>query len=82
METKLYVGNLAFDITEDHLRNPFTQAGKVNDVSLVKNHGTGSSKGYGFVIMSSQEDGNKAIEQFHGRSIGYRELVVNVDQIK
>jgi len=79
METKLYVGNIAFDITEDNLRKLFTEAGKVNDVALIKNQGSGSSKGYGYITMNSMEDGNKAIEQFHGKKLGYRELVVNFE---
>lgn len=79
METKLYVGNIAFDITEDNLRKLFTEAGKVNDVALMKNQGSGSSKGFGYVTMDTMEDGNKAIERLHGRKLGYRELVVNFD---
>ena len=78
METKLYVGNLSYQTTEDDLRSLFTQVGTVNDVALIKDRDTGSSKGFAFVTMSSQEEANKAIEQFNGQSMGDRELTVNI----
>ncbi len=78
MEAKLYVGNLSYDTTEDELRSLFTQAGTVNDVALIKDRNTGNSKGFAFVTMNSQEEANKAIEQFNGRSLGNRELTVNI----
>lgn len=78
MESKLYVGNLSYETTEDELRSLFTQVGTVNDVALIKDRDTGSSKGFAFVTMSSQEEANKAIEQFNGKSLGNRELTVNI----
>lgn len=77
MEVKLYVGNLSYETTEDELRSLFTQVGTVNDVALIKDRDTGSSKGFAFVTMSSQDEANKAIQQFNGRSLGNRELKVN-----
>jgi len=78
METKLYVGNLSYQTTEDELNSLFTQVGTVNEVALIKDRETGSSKGFAFVTMSSQEEANKAIEQFNGQSMGDRQLTVNV----
>lgn len=78
METKLYVGNLSYQTTEDELHSLFTQVGTVNEVALIKDRDTGSSKGFAFVTMSSQEEANKAIEQFNGKSIGNREMTVNI----
>lgn len=78
MEAKLYVGNLSYDTTEDELRSLFTQAGTVNEVALIKDRDTGSSKGFAFVTMNSQEEADKAIEQFNGRSMGNRELTVSI----
>ncbi len=78
MEAKLYVGNLSYETTEDELRSLFTQVGTVNEVALIKDRETGSSKGFAFVTMNSQEEANKAIEQFNGRSLGNRELTVNI----
>ncbi len=77
METKLYVGNLSYNTTEDEIRTLFAQAGTVTDVALIKDRNTGSSKGFAFVTMSSQDEAKKAIEQFNGKSLGDRELTVN-----
>lgn len=78
MDTKLYVGNLSYETTEEDLRNLFAQAGTVNEVALIKDRDTGSSKGFAFVTMNSQEEANKAIERFSGQNLGSRELRVNV----
>lgn len=78
MEAKLYVGNLSYDTTEDELRTLFTQAGTVSEVAVIKDRDTGRPKGFAFVTMSSQDEANKAIEQFNGRSLGNRELTVNI----
>lgn len=78
MEAKLYVGNLSYDTTEDDIRTLFAQAGTVNEVALIKDRDTGTSKGFAFVTMSSQDEAKKAIEQFNGRTLGSRELTVNV----
>ena len=78
METKLYVGNLSYQTTEDELHSLFTQVGTVNEVALIKDRDTGSSKGFAFVTMSSQEEANKAIEQFNGKNMGERALTVNI----
>ena len=78
MEAKLYVGNLSYDTTEDELRSLFTQVGTVNEVALIKDRDTGTSKGFAFVTMNSQEEANKAIEQFNGQNLGNRALTVNI----
>lgn len=77
MEAKLYVGNLSYDTTEDELRNLFAQVGTVNEVALIKDRDTGSSKGFAFVTMSTQEEANKAIQQLNGQTLGNRELKIN-----
>ena len=78
METKLYVGNLSYETNESDLRSLFEQSGTVNEVVLIKDRDTGSSKGFGFVTMNSQEEADKAIQQFNGYSLGSRELKVNI----
>ncbi len=78
METKLYVGNLSYETSESDLRSLFAQSGTVNEVVLIKDRDTGSSKGFGFVTMNSQDEANKAIQQFNGHSLGSRELKVNI----
>ncbi len=77
MESKLYVGNLSYQTTEDELRDLFSQAGDVTDVVIIKDRDTGNSKGFGFVTMNSQEGATQAIQQFNGYSLGNRELKVN-----
>lgn len=78
METKLYVGNLSYSTTEEELRNLFASVGTVQLVEMIKDRDTGTSKGFAFVTMGSQEDANKAIQQLNGRSLGNRELRVSV----
>jgi len=78
METKLYVGNLSYNSTEDQLRNLFAQAGSVVAVDLIKDRATGSSKGFAFVTMSNQSEVEKAVSMFNGYSLDNRELRVNI----
>ncbi len=63
MDTKLYVGNLSYNTTEDELRQLFGQAGTVASVEVIKDRDTGKSKGFGFVEMGSQADAENAIKQ-------------------
>ena len=78
METKLYVGNLSYATTEDELRTLFAQAGTVESEHLIKDRSTGSSKGFGFIVMSNQSELEKAIQMFNSYSLRDRELTVNI----
>jgi len=82
METKIYVGNLSFSTTEDELRVLFAQAGTVASVALIKDRDTGQSKGFAFIEMSNQAEAEKAIQMFNGKSLGSRELKVNLARPK
>lgn len=82
MDTKLYVGNLSYTTTEDDLRTLFSQLGTVSEVALIKDRDTGSSKGFAFVTMSTQQEAEKAIAQFNGKTVGNRELRVNAAKPK
>jgi cold-inducible RNA-binding protein len=77
MSMKLYVGNLSFQTTNEDLQQLFEQAGTVESVNLIEDRETGRSRGFGFVEMSSKEEGEKAIEQFNGKEINGRNLNVN-----
>ncbi len=77
MQTKLYVGNLSYDTTEDDLRNLFAQAGTVTSVALIKDRDSGRSKGFAFVEMSNQSEAEKAIQMFNGYTLADRPLKVN-----
>jgi RNA recognition motif-containing protein len=74
---KLYVGNLAFQTTSEDLQQLFAQAGTVESASVIEDRETGRSRGFGFVEMSSKEEGQAAIEQFNGQDLGGRALNVN-----
>jgi RNA recognition motif-containing protein len=78
METKMYVGNLSYGVTEDELRNLFAQAGTVTSVVVIKDRDTGQSKGFGFVEMSSQSEVEKAISMFNGYKLNERPLNVSI----
>jgi len=75
---KLYVGNLAFETSGENLRQHFAQAGTVETASVVEDRDTGRSRGFGFVEMSSKEEGEAAIAQFNGNDLNGRNLTVNV----
>jgi RNA recognition motif-containing protein len=74
---KLYVGNLAFSTSSQDLQELFAQAGTVESASVVEDRDTGRSRGFGFVEMSSKEEGTAAIEQFNGKEVNGRNLTVN-----
>jgi RNA recognition motif-containing protein len=78
METKIYVGNLSYDTTEDDIRTLFAQAGTVASVALIKDRDTGQSKGFAFVEMSNQSEAEKAIQTFNGYTLSNRPLKVNL----
>lgn len=80
MESKLYVGNMSYDTTEDALRTIFSQAGTVVSVAVIKDRDTGRPKGFGFVEMGSPAEAEKAIQMFNGREVDGRALRVNVAQ--
>ncbi|MFN2514688.1 MAG: RNA recognition motif domain-containing protein [Pyrinomonadaceae bacterium] len=77
MTMKLYVGNLAFQTSSQELQTLFAQAGTVESVSLIEDRETGRSRGFGFVEMSTKEEGAAAIQQFNGKDLGGRALNVN-----
>ncbi len=77
MTMKLYVGNLSFDTSSEELQTMFAQAGTVESVALIEDRETGRSRGFGFVEMSTKEEGAAAIQQFNGKDVGGRALNVN-----
>lgn len=77
MATKLFVGGLSWDTTEDSLRNFFSGVGMVSTVSIITDKFTGKSRGFGFVEMGSPEDAEKAIKELNGKTLDGRSVVVN-----
>jgi RNA recognition motif-containing protein len=74
---KLYVGNLPYSVTEEDLAEIFAPAGTVTSSSVITDRETGRSRGFGFIEMSSREEGEDAIEQFNGFEVDGRALTVN-----
>jgi RNA recognition motif-containing protein len=77
MGTKLYVGNLSFNTTENELQELFSQAGAVQEVTLMQDKFTGKSRGFAFVTMGSEQDAQNAIAKINGQTIEGRTLTVN-----
>ncbi|ROQ92294.1 RNA recognition motif domain-containing protein [Desulfosoma caldarium] len=73
----LYVGNLAYSVTEDDLRAAFAKYGEVSSVNIIIDRQTGQSKGFGFVEMPLNADADKAIKALNGADLQGRTLKVN-----
>jgi RNA recognition motif-containing protein len=78
MDVKLYVGNLPYLTTDDDLRTLFARAGTVTAVAVIKDRDTGTSKGFGFVAMSSRVEAENAIKMLDNHPMGEHMLKVNL----
>jgi RNA recognition motif-containing protein len=74
---KLYVGGLAYSVTEKELEALFAEAGVVTSVAVIKDRDSGQSKGFGFVEMADEAAGQKAIADLNGKDLSGRSIVVN-----
>ena len=77
MSKKLYIGGLPYSTTQDALKDAFSQAGEVESATIITDKMTGRSRGFGFVEMVNDEDGEKAIEMWNGKEFEGRKLTVN-----
>jgi cold-inducible RNA-binding protein len=77
MNTKLFVGNLSFNTTENDLQDAFAAHGSVTEANLLTDRTTGRPRGFGFVTMASPEEAQKAIEAMNGATLDGRNLTVN-----
>ncbi len=77
MNKKLYVGNLLYEVSDDDLKQLFSQAGNVVSATVIRYQDSGRSKGFGFVEMATEEEAQKAIDMFHGQDHQGRKLVVS-----
>jgi RNA recognition motif-containing protein len=73
----IYIGNLAYNATEDELRSAFGAFGTVNSVKIIRDRDTGRSRGFAFVEMEDGDGAQNAVAQMNGRSFNGRNLVVN-----
>ena len=78
MSSKLFVGNLDFNVTENDLQDAFAAHGTVVETNLMMDRATGRPRGFAFVTMSSPEEAQKAIDSLNGKELGGRKLTVNV----
>ncbi|OGI21409.1 MAG: RNA-binding protein [Candidatus Moranbacteria bacterium RIFCSPHIGHO2_01_FULL_55_24] len=77
MATKLYVGGVSYNTTDQGLQDAFAQAGNVTSAKIVIDRMTNRSRGFGFVEMASEEEAQKAIELWNGKELDGRTLTVN-----
>jgi len=78
MAKNIYVGNLAWGVTNDDLLDLFSQYGKVLSAQVISDRETGRSRGFGFVEMESEADAQKAVEALNGAEHESRQLTVNI----
>ncbi len=78
MSTRLFVGNLSYQTTEDELRQLFSGVANVSSVSLISERDSGRSKGFAFVEMATPEDAQKAIDELNGKSLDGRTIRVDL----
>ena len=77
MSKKLYVGGLAYSITEKELEELFATIGKVTSTAVIKDRDTNQSKGFGFVEMADDAEADKAIAELNGKEVSGRSITVN-----
>jgi cold-inducible RNA-binding protein len=77
MSTKLYVGNLSFDITENEIRDMVSPHGPVNEINVIMDKMTGRARGFAFVTMNTEAGAQAAIQALNGKDMNGRALTVN-----
>ncbi len=78
----MYIGNLAYDVTEDDLKNAFSEFGEVSSVKIIIDKFSGRSKGFGFVEMPSNSEADQAIKALNGKVLNGRSIKVNQAEAK
>src|SRR5258706_8837542 len=77
-ESRLFVGNLAYQTMDNDLQEYFAQAGVVSSVNVMLDKFTGKSRGFAFIELASADEANKAVEMFHSKEFQGRSLTVNI----
>jgi RNA recognition motif-containing protein len=77
MSKNLYIGNLPYSMDNNQLKDLFSEAGAVESANIITDKFSGRSKGFGFVEMSSDDEGKKAIELFNEKEVDGRNIKVN-----
>ena len=82
MTTKLFIGNLSFNVTEADMEQLFAQHGKVISVAIPTDRDTGRKRGFAFVEMDTPAEAEAAIQGLNGKNVDGRELAVNLSRPK
>lgn len=77
MTTKLFVGNLAFSVTDKDLSTMFASYGEISEAVIIKDKFSGRSKGFGFVTFNDKAAADKAVSEMNGKDVQGRALTVN-----
>lgn len=77
MEKKLFIGNLSYDVTDEDLKEAFSQFGEIASASVVKDRDSGRSKGFGFIEFAAEESALKAKEAMNGKNFNGRTIKVD-----
>jgi RNA recognition motif-containing protein len=80
MNTKLFIGNLSYKVTEQELEKLFSQVGTVVSVAIPVDRTSGNKRGFAFVEMQTQAEAEAAVKQFHGQTVEGRQIAVNPSQ--
>ena len=78
----MYIGNLAYDVTEDDLKNAFSEFGEVSSVKIITDKFSGRPKGFGFVEMPDNSEADQAIKALNGKAFNGRSIKVNQAEAK
>lgn len=77
MNKKLFVGNLSYNLSEDALRDVFSEIGTVESVAIITDRMSGRSKGFAFVEMATEDEAQKAIDGLNGKEVDGRGITVS-----
>lgn len=77
MPMKLYVGGLAYSVTDEELKTLFAEHGEVTSANVIKDRDSGQSKGFGFVEMTDIKEAQNAIKELNGKEVSGRSIMVN-----
>jgi cold-inducible RNA-binding protein len=77
MSTRLYIGNLSYNTTENQLQDLFAEHGPVTEVDLIMDKFSGRPRGFGFITMETREGAEAAIQALNGKNVDGRDLMVN-----
>lgn len=82
MSKQIYAGNLSYQMTDETLRDLFSQHGEVSSVKIIRYPDSGKSKGFGFIEMTNDDEADSAIQKLNGTDVLGRSIRVNIARPK